>query len=70
MATTITFTPRTPTQFYTITEINALFAQIKAVLDNKLDVRGDIIGSDLLCVNTSIINVGTPTNAGDLLRNT
>lgn len=69
MAATITFTPRTNLQFFTIAELNALFAQIKTIVDGKLDVRGDTIEADLLCVNTSIINVPPPVNAGDLLRN-
>ncbi len=70
MATTVTFTPYTDDQYITVAQLNTLFASIKTVVDGKLDVRGDTVGADLLCVGSSILNVPEPSVAGDLLRNT
>lgn len=40
MASSITYTPRLDGQFFTVDEINALFAQIDAALTNKLPLSG------------------------------
>lgn len=68
MAATFTYTPKTVSEYYTVAELNALFTAIKAVVDAKLDARGDTVEADLLCVDSSIINVPEPAAAGDLLR--
>lgn len=70
MATTITYTVKGTDYYFTLAEINALFAQIKTVVDGKLDVRGDTVGADIRGVGCSIINVPEPEATGDLLRNT
>lgn len=69
MAATITYTAKADSHFFSISELNALFTQIKTVLDAKLDVRGDVVEADLRCVDTTIINVPPPVAVGDLLRN-
>lgn len=70
MATTISYTEKGEDYYFTLTEINALFASIKTVVDGKLDVRGDTVGADIRGVSCSIINVPEPATSGDLLRNT
>lgn len=69
MAAGITYTLRGTNYYFTLEEINALFSQVKAVVDGKLDIRGDTVEGTLRCVNTSVINVPAPESAGDLLRN-
>lgn len=68
MSDTITFTAKGADQHYTIAELNTLFAQIKTVVDAKLDVRGDTVGSNLLLTNGAVINVPDPAVEGDLLN--
>lgn len=69
MATTVTYTAKGENYYFTLAEINALFTAIAAVVDGKLDVRGDTVGANIRGVGCSIINVPEPAAAGDLLRN-
>ncbi len=69
MATTVAYTVKPEDYYFTLAEINTLFAAIKTVVDGKLDVRGDTIEADIRGVGCSIINVPAPEVSGDLLRN-
>ncbi len=61
---TITYTPRTTDQHFTIAELNTFFNQIKTILDAKLDVRGDTVEGHLRLANAGVLNAGP-----DLERN-
>lgn len=68
MAATIVYTDRADSYFITLVQINALFAAIETVLNGKMDVRGFTALDNIIGVNTSIINVPEPAEAGDLER--
>jgi len=68
MATTIDYTDKPDDYFITVAQINALFQQIKTVLDGKMDVRGFTASESIVCVGTTVLNVPEPTEAGDLER--
>lgn len=67
MANTISFTPKSDDAYFTVAEVNAMFASIKALLDAKLDVRGTTILGDILVRSGSVINIPVPAASGDLL---
>lgn len=67
MTSTISYDPIPEDSAVTATRINQLFAAVAVVLNNKLDVRGDTIESDLQVANGSIINVPPAAEAGDLI---
>lgn len=69
MAATFTFTEKPDGSYYTLAEINAVFTAIKAVVDAKLDVRGDTLGATIIGDSITILNVPEPEDVGDLLRN-
>lgn len=57
MATTVAYTERAIDYYFTIEEINAIFAAVKAVVDAKLDVRGSTLGADIIGVDCQVLNV-------------
>lgn len=69
MSTTITYVEKAGNAFFTISELNDFFTQLATVINGKLDRRGDTLLGDVLTVNSSIINVPPPEEAGDLERN-
>lgn len=63
---TITFIPKTSSQFYTPDQINALFVQIQQILDNKVDFATGMCEAGLIFGSGGgIINIRTEQQ-GDL----
>lgn len=67
MANTIFFEVKGDDQHYTVSELNTLFTNIKTLIDNKVDLRGDTLEADVF-FQGSIINVPPAENSGDILQ--
>ena len=65
--TTVTFTARDTSEFFTLDEINAYFTSIATILAGKMDRRGGLMLADLLIRDGGIINVPPARNVGDLV---
>ena len=68
MANTLTHSPKTGDQRYTVSELNALFTSIKTLIDNKVDLRGCTMQNHIAFVDGTIINVPPAVTAGDILQ--
>ncbi len=65
---TIEFTQRASGTFFTIAEINQLFADIATVLNQKLDVRTPAMTANLQANGQRVINVADAVDPDDLIN--
>jgi len=66
MATSISATNYSRYSYIPIAELNNLFQQIAMILDNKIDLRGDVVESDLIFTDGAVINTGSRDIAGSV----
>ncbi|MDY0087129.1 MAG: hypothetical protein RBS78_01025 [Coriobacteriia bacterium] len=69
MSTTVAYTEKPEDYQFSITELNNLFTNIKAVVDGKLDVRGDTLGGNMPYLR-GIFNLPADAPAGSIRRRT
>lgn len=68
MAETITFTAKADNAFYTVDEINAFFAAVAAVLNQKVDVEEPSTLSDLNVGGAAVVNVAAGEDDTDAIN--
>lgn len=64
---TIVFEERPGTAHYSITEINALFADVALILNAKVDARDPTLIANLFANGSPVINLGRAVDAGDIV---
>ena len=60
-------TPYTDIQYYSLSQLNDLFAQLAALLNSKLDSRGPLANGNILLNGKRIINLAPAKNPEDIV---
>jgi hypothetical protein len=67
MSNTISFTAKPSAAYYTVDEINALFASIAVVLNGKVDAEAPALVDNLNIGGAAVLNLGEAVDDTDAL---